>query len=365
MPVRYRVLCGVLTAVALLVAGFLSPFGLRRSATAADPAPTKQDPAKIMGAKACVECHKPEVEAWQKSRHATKFDQLRDDNKAKDFASKMGVAQANITDKGLCVECHGQRAEATANKVISGVSCESCHGASGGENGWLNPHGSYGAKGVTREMEPPEHKSMRRENVDKIGMVRPARAYALAKNCFGCHSVPNEQLVTKTDHPSGTADFELSSYASGDVAHNLFIDPKKNALAPSLWMAEMGRTLPERKRMLYVLGQMADMEVSLRNLAGAKEDGKYSQAMAGRVKKAAGNLDDIKELVPELKPVADEFKKIKLKLKPDNKDVLLQVADKVAAAAQDVEKNHNGSKLKDLDDVIPKMGNGPRYDPSK
>ena len=37
----------------------------------------------------------------------------------------------------------------------------------------------------------------------------------------------------------------------------------------------------------------------------------------------------------------------------------------VAAAAAAVEKNHDGTKLKDLDDVLPKMGNGPRYDPTK
>ena len=121
---------------------------------------------------------------------------------------------------------------------ITGVSCESCHGASGGETGWLNLHGSYGAKGVTREMETPEHKKTRHEAEDAAGMVRPAQMYALAKNCFGCHTVPNESLQTKTDHPKGTASFELVSLVSGDVAHNLFLDPKKNAEAPTLWMAE-------------------------------------------------------------------------------------------------------------------------------
>ena len=165
--------------------------------------------------------------------------------------------------------------------------------------------------------------------------------------------------------PRAARNFELASWVAGDVAHNLFLDPKKNADAPSLWMDETGRKPAERKRLLYVLGQMADLEVSLRNLAAAAEDGAYSHALADRVKKAAGNLDDIKDLVPELKPVLDEYKKIKLKLKPANKDVLLPVADKVAAAALDVEKNQDGSKLDALDDVIPKMGNGPRFDPTK
>lgn len=115
--------------------------------------------------------------------------------------------------------------------------------------------------------------------------------------------------------------------------------------------------------MLYVFGKMADLDVSLRNLAAASQDDAYSQAMADRAKKAASDLGDILDYVPELKPVLDDFKKIKLKLKPANKDAILPVADKVGAAAAEVEKNQDGSKLADLDGVIPKMGNGPRYVP--
>jgi hypothetical protein len=189
--------------------------------------------------------------------------------------------------------------------------------------------------------------------------------YAMAKTCLGCHAVPNEQLVNVAGHKGGSANFEFSSWVAGDVAHNLFLNPKENALAPTLLMAETGRKPAEHKRMQYVLGKMADLEVSLRSLASAKEDGAYSQAMANRAKSAAGDLDDIKEIVPELTPAADAFKKIKLKLKPEQKDALLEVADKVAAAAGEVEKKHDGTKLKDLDDVLPKTGNGPRYAPTK
>ena len=88
--------------------------------------------------------------------------------------------------------------------------------------------------------------------------------------------MPNEDLQTKTDHPKGSANFELASWVAGDVAHNLFLDAKKNADAPSLWMDETKRTPAERKRLLYVLGQMADLEVSLRNLAAASADDAYS-----------------------------------------------------------------------------------------
>jgi hypothetical protein len=358
-------LCGVLACVVFAAAAVFKGTVLGRPA--ADPAPTRMDPTKVMGPKACIDCHKPEIAAWQASRHAVNFEKTLSSDKAKDFAAKLGVTAANISREGLCVDCHGQKAQGTSipPPSITGVSCECCHGASGGENGWLNPHGSYGAKGLVRAQETPEHKIMRHEAVDMAGMVRPARMYALAKNCLGCHAVPNEDLQNKTDHPKGSANFELASWVAGDVAHNLFLDPKKNADAPSLWMDETGRTPAQRKRLLYVFGRMADLEVSLRYLAAAAEDDAYAQAMAGRAKAAGGNLDDIADLVPELKPVLAEFKKIKLKLKPANKDVLLPVADKVAAAALEVEKNQDGSKLDALDDVIAKVGNGPRYDPTK
>ena len=67
------------------------------------------------------------------------------------------------------------RAEATLNKAVSGVACESCHGPAGGENGWLNVHSSYGAEGLTREEETPEHKKMRHEAAEKAGrFARPS-----------------------------------------------------------------------------------------------------------------------------------------------------------------------------------------------
>ena len=71
--------------------------------------------------------------------------------------------------------------------------------------------------------------------------------------------------------------------------------------------------------------------------------------------------------MPEVKPAVDEFGKLKLKLNPAHKADLLAAADKVAAAAADVEKNHDGSKLADLDSagLWAPMGNGPRFDPTK
>src|SRR5258707_15442129 len=56
--------------------------------------PTKLDAGKVMGNQACVDCHKPIIEAWQGTKHATFFDQLRQNPAAKNYAAAMGVAPA-------------------------------------------------------------------------------------------------------------------------------------------------------------------------------------------------------------------------------------------------------------------------------
>jgi hypothetical protein len=362
---RTRLLHGALVGGCLLLAAIVIWVNVKWLPSVADAAPVEANPARVMGDATCRACHKPIVTAWRHSRHASHFEKLADNPKARKYAAALGMSEASITRDGLCVRCHGQRALATATRTTTGVSCESCHGAAGGEKGWLNLHGSYGVNGLTREEETPDHKKMRHKLVKERGMLRPAQVYAMAKACLGCHTVPNEQLINVAGHKNGSANFELSSWVAGDVAHNLFLDPTKNAQAPSLWMAETGRTPTERKRMLYLLGQLADLEVSLRNLAVARKEGAFSQAMANRIKLAAGNLDDIKEIVPELVTLADAYKKIKLKLKPQHHEALLKVADKVAGVADTVETKHDGTKLKELDDVIPKAGNGVRYVPPK
>ena len=123
-----------------------------RPARPAADAPTRTDPTKVMGYTACSDCHKAEIAAWKASRHAVNFEKTLSTDKAKEYASKMNITEANITREGMCVDCHGQKALTTPNHsiTITGASCESCHGAAGGEDGWLNPHGSYGAKGLLR-----------------------------------------------------------------------------------------------------------------------------------------------------------------------------------------------------------------------
>jgi len=343
---------------------------LLKPATAQAPtpptSPTAMDPKKVMGTQACIECHKPMIEAWQQTKHATEFAKLRENPNAKTYASAMGIAAAEITGNSVCASCHGQRAEGSAIKAITGVSCESCHGAAGGENGWLNPHGSYGAKGVTREQETAEHRAMRFALVDKAGMIRPDRDYLLARNCLECHlMVGHEDVVNKGGHHAGSAEFELVSWTHGEVDHNLFIDPKVNAKAPSLWMWRTKKTAAERDRVLYVVGKLAGMEVALRNVAASKTESSFSHAMAGHARDFHDDLSDINDAakLPEIEAIVKQFDKYRRKVVPGNKAELTKFADTVAQTGIAFVKNHDGSKLAGLDSLIPTNVRGKRYVP--
>lgn len=327
--------------------------------------PTKMDPSHVMGAQACIECHKPVVASWQTTKHATEFDKLRENPNAKTYAKAMGIAAADIS-KAVCASCHGMRAEGSANRTTTGVSCESCHGPSGGETGWLNAHGSYGAKGLTRDQETPEHRQMRFEMVDKAGMVRPERIYLLARNCYQCHLMAGHQdVVDQGGHHAGSGEFELVSWLHGEVDHNLFIDPTKNPPAPSLWMTRSGKTEKERNRIMYVVGKLAGLEVSLRNVAESTKEDAFAHAMAGHARDYREDLSDIADAgsLDDVGDIADEVGKMRRKLRPDNKEELLKVADKVQKVALDLVKNNDGSKLGGIDSLIPKNVKGNRYVP--
>lgn len=367
-PISRR--AGRVAACVVLPTALLAVICLRSPMSAAPgdiPAtsPTTMDPAKVMGAQACMECHKPVVEAWQATKHATEFDKLRESPNAQNYAKAMGITVAGI-GKSVCASCHGMKAEATAVKTTTGVSCESCHGAAGGEAGWLNPHGSYGAKGTTRDQETPDHREMRFALVDKAGMVRPESIYQLARNCYECHlMVGHEDVVNKGGHHAGSAEFELVSWMHGEIDHNLFIDPKTNAKGPSLALSRTKKTPQERDRVVYVAGKLAAFEISLRNVAASTKEDSFMHAMASHARAYRDDLSDIKDSadIPGLAKVVQEFTKYRRKLTPANKDELIKYADAVAQAAMEFVKSNDGSKLDGLDSLVPTNVKGNRFQP--
>ena len=101
--------------------------------------------------------------------------------------------------------------------MVAGVSCESCHG---GAADWLAIHADYGGDGVTKATESAEHRAQRVEDSIAHGMNNPHNIYLIARQCYDCHTVPNEKLVNVGGHLAGSQDFELVAWSQGMVRHN-------------------------------------------------------------------------------------------------------------------------------------------------
>lgn len=299
----------------------------------------EKDLSKIVGPGECGECHKAEMHAWRESKHSISFKALPRKKKAKEIAGKMGIKR--MKKESDCLTCHFTEAYKKGKlKAVAGISCESCHSPA---KDWIKVHSYYGGKNVTREMETPEHKAQRLAKMKAAGMARPSTLYRLAQNCYQCHTVPNEKLVNVGGHKPGSK-FELVAWSQGEVRHNfLRSEGKKNEEAS-----------PERKRMLYTVGRVLDLEYSLRSLAKATENGKYADAMAKRVQAATGKVKEINGLapLPEIKEILAAVEAVDLK--PNNQSTLTAAADKVAASAQELAGAHDGRELAALDQVIPK-----------
>lgn len=294
------------------------------------------DPSLVKGPNECGECHKETVKAWKKSHHSTTFKDMPRSDEAREIAQKMGIKR--IKSESDCLACHFTIAETESKpKPISGISCESCHGA-GKE--WIDIHSDYGGKDVKAENEDPAHKVNRYIKSEAAGMIRPSNLYALAANCYGCHTVPNEKLVNVGGHTAGSK-FELVRWSQGEVRHNVWYSDDNTE-------ADVNR-----KRMLYIIGKMLDLEYAFRGVANATQKANYAVAMAKRAKRALAFLKKIDETVDnaELSKVISVASAAKLKL--NNKAALLAVVKKISGHAKNFAKNNDGSTLSGVDALLP------------
>lgn len=301
------------------------------------------DPMKVKGPDECAECHKTSVAVWKASHHATTFKTLPRSADAKKIAKAMGIRR--IKSKSVCLTCHFTSALSKKKKKkvkpIAGITCESCHGASAD---WINVHSDFGVKGKSMDeaakLETPEHKAERYKKAEAGGMIRPVYLYAVANNCYECHTVPDEKLVNVGGHTPGS-DFELVSWSQGEVRHNVWYS-KTNKEASA-----------ERKRMMYVVGKALDLEHALRGLAKATTDGKFATAMANRAKAALGALTKILSAtdLAEVKSIVATAGAAQLK--PNNAAELGKMAEKIGAQARALAEKHDGSGLAGIDAMIP------------
>jgi len=283
------------------------------------------DPAKVLGAENCAECHAPMVEALKLTHHYTTFTTTHQGDAAKQILSKMGIRRMKA--ESLCVKCHyTSQGSGEAIKTISGISCESCHNAGAD---WNKVHNNK---------DDPQ----RLAKAEKLGMLRPSNYYHVAANCFSCHTVPEEKLANVGGHTAGS-DFELVAWSQGEVRHNLQKSAGKvNEPAP-----------PPGKRMLYIVGRALDLEYGLRGLAKATEAGKYAESMTKRIESAKTKMKEIFNVLKadEIKQILDAADSAQLKI--SNPQNLNAAADKVAAVARKFSSSHDGATFAAIDPMIP------------
>lgn len=320
-------------------------------------------PDDLSGNKNCAQCHVEEMKALEHSSHSRRAWSLLDHPKAAGFAKAVGVT--DIKGVSICTECHGthQRLHGQ-NTVFPGKTCESCHGDAGGNDGWLPTHYDFGLGRTVddstrmsdlladRLNETKEHREQRLAACAEAGMNYSEDVIEIAKNCFKCHLVPNEELLN-AGHPFSSS-FELVRWASGEVRHNFLRDQNVNSPVATNWSDLIrngpGRTITGRKRVMYLSGKLADLEVSLRIRSRATSTSHRSLG-----DRANDRILDIREQfegfdIIELKLVLDSMKAItKTSLREiSDQDITFynSVADDVAKAAKHLLAVHaDGTQL--------------------
>lgn len=321
--------------------------------------PAVPDSHKVLGVSRadCKKCHVSEVAAWEKTVHYLSAEQrlFKYEANTKKYADALGVTAEGLLESSACSKCHGTVAAVEGlERVISGVSCESCHGGSGGDDGWLNAHQSYGDGKKTRDEETPEHKTMRHAAIDKAGMLRSSHIYKLAQNCNSCHIVTDEKLIA-AGHKASSAAFDFVGWSEGEVKHNFFMDKATNADAPTLWSAEnpdVAEPAKQRRRIKLVLGTFATLEAALRARAGATNPvviPTYGGMVAGANGKFAQMLATGNAQIAQIPALVGP--KIGLLFAPganDKKDYN-ELADKVAELAKEFAAGADKANLSALD----------------
>lgn len=305
------------------------------SAKRAEPA----DPAKVLTVQACVKCHPSEVSVWKATPHSQTFEQLHRLPEAKKIAANMGVRSIKYDNR--CVACHYTQQMEQGNPVaVSGISCESCHGAA---RDWVDIHHNYGGDGVTRETETAAHRELRVSSSIKAGMRNPNNVFLVAQSCYRCHTVQDEELVNKGGHNAGSMEFEFVSWSQGMVRHNFVrSDGQVNDPSPQ-----------PRMRVMFVAGMIADLEASLRATAAATEKAGFGINAAKRTTRAAARLKSVAEKIenPYLSKAMQVYSKIKLRL--NNGKQLTAAADIIAILGFEFAENTDGAQLEALDAFIP------------
>ena len=300
--------------------------------------PVVTSPDKVLGYESCAKCHEQEIVSWKRTPHFTTFDRLHRTPEAKQIAKRLGFRSVKRND--TCIQCHyTHQSKGDRTRAISGVSCESCHGAA---TDWITIHNDYGSPTATKETETAANRIHRLQTSISLGMNNPANVYLIARQCLSCHTVPSEELVNTGGHIAGSVDFELVSWSQGSVRHN-FLRTGGHTNAPSD---------PNRQRLMYVVGLLTDLEMSLRATAKATVKARYGISVAQRAARLKKQLWQVHQAVqhPLLGEALDAALTAPLRL--HQAEALLAAADRIGAAAYQLAAQVDGSELTAVDGWI-------------
>lgn len=301
---------------------------------------THCDPKKVLTSEGCIKCHAQADAVWKQTPHFKTFATLYKKPEAKLIAQKMGVGSIKRGD--LCVKCHYTQTEKEDGRLkpVSGVSCESCHGAG---KDWVPVHNDYGGLQATKQSESAEHAMMRLANSRKLGMRNPHNLYDIAQSCLACHTVPNEKLVNVGGHSQGSLEFELVSWSQGSLRHN-FLRTNGQANAESD---------QNRLRVMWLAGLIADLEFSTRAVAMASDKQKYGLTVAKRAADKALLLYKVQQSLKNehLETILRSFARAELKI--NNSKQLEAIANEIQSAGRAFAAEENGSQLKAVDSYLP------------
>ena len=300
--------------------------------------PDRFDINRVVGYEQCQKCHLQQVSVLQQHPHylGGRSFHRRDDAKA--MAKKLGYSSVKRSD--LCMKCHyTPKQEGDRVKAVSGVSCESCHGPA---RDWIQVHNNYGPL-MTKESESPEHRAARIDNSISRGMNPPGHLYSLARACVRCHVINDERLVNEGGHPASSKNFEFVAWSQGNVRHNfLRTDGRWNQPSDI-----------ERRRVMYVVGLLAELEASLRATAKAKEKADFAFKHAARsheLRNAAMQLARKTEH-PLIQKAAEAGNSAKLKL--GNSEEMIAAADSLSRLAWQIANEVDGKSLEGIDSLLP------------
>jgi hypothetical protein len=296
------------------------------------------DPNKVLTATTCAKCHAAETEAWKGTPHFRTFEALHRTPRAKEIAAKMGVA--SIKRSELCARCHyTQQAIDGGLKTISGISCESCHGAA---RDWIALHNDYGGPGVGKLQESKQHAAERVARSTAAGMRNPTNLYTIARSCLDCHVAANEKLVNVGGHPAGSLDFQFVAWSQGRVKHDFLSHGGANVTASR-----------EKLRVMHVIGLVAELEFSTRATGEATSKAKYGLAVAQRAVRAALELQAIQQQAqnPRLEQILAAF--AEAELRTNNDAALNEIANRIREAGEQLATELDGKTLPFVDSKLP------------